>query len=171
MKSRRPVACEDGNAIVEFLFVAVLVLIPLVYLVVAVTSVQRGRLAVSNAARDVGRIIASAGTSRVGSDGVESDSVDSDFVDSEVDARAHAALRIALRTQGIPPDEVDLRYVGAASQCDDQPISPDLSLGSEFAVCVIRHHRLPAVPTILEGRGVSEIGRYVVHIDEFRSAR
>ncbi|MDQ1716169.1 MAG: hypothetical protein QOE71_3333 [Pseudonocardiales bacterium] len=166
MKSRRPVACEDGNAIVEFIFVAVLVLVPLVYLVVAVASVQRGRLAVSNAARDVGRTIASAGTSRVDADAAVADTVDLD-----VDARAHAALRIALRTQGIPPDEVGLRYVGATAQCDDQPISPDLSLGSEFAVCVIRHHRLPAVPTILEGRGVTEIGRYVVHIDEFRSAR
>jgi Flp pilus assembly protein TadG len=163
VKSRRPVACDDGNAIVEFLFVAVLVLVPLVYLVVAVASVQRGRLAVTNAARDVGRTIASAGTSTGG--------VQSDGVESDVDARARAALRIALLNQGVPPDEVRLRYVAAAAPCDGQPIFPDPSPGSEFAVCVIRHHRLPAVPTVLEGRGVTEIGRYVVHIDEFRSAR
>ncbi|MGX7680854.1 pilus assembly protein [Jatrophihabitans sp. DSM 45814] len=153
--TRRGILIEDaerGNAIVEFVFVAVVVLIPMVYLLVVVATVQRGRLAVTNAARDIGRAIATADH------------------DSERPARENAALTIALRAQGFAPSDVEVRYVAAAAGCEDAAIAPDFSAGAEFAVCVIRHQQLPAVPTIVGGRGVTEIGKYVVHMDEFRSA-
>jgi Flp pilus assembly protein TadG len=53
-------ADDSGSAIIEFVFVAVLVMVPLVYLVVAVASVQRSELAVSQAAREAGRAFATA---------------------------------------------------------------------------------------------------------------
>ena len=51
---------DAGNAVIEFVFVAVLILIPLVYFVVAVASVQRSSVAVTHAAREAGRAFATA---------------------------------------------------------------------------------------------------------------
>ncbi|MFL6164223.1 MAG: hypothetical protein ACJ74U_18630 [Jatrophihabitantaceae bacterium] len=154
MTGRVRPADDGGNAIIEFVFVAVAVLVPLVYLIVAVAVVQRSRLATTNAARDVGRAVAT------------SDSF------AEAPARAQVALRIALGGQGLRPSEVRLRYVAAGADCQagsEQP--PTLAAGAEFQVCVIRHQPLPAVPTVLSGRGITTIGRYVVHVDEFRTSR
>lgn len=143
---------DDGNAMIEFVFVAILVLVPLIYLIVAVAVIQRGRLATTNAARDVGRAIAT------------SDST------NQAAVRAQAALRIAIADQGLDPADVQLRYVPAAADCQSGAgIVPSLAAGSEFEVCVIRHQRLPAVPSVLSGRGVVTIGRYLVHIDDFRA--
>jgi Flp pilus assembly protein TadG len=143
---------DSGNAIIEFVFVAVLVLVPLVYLIVAVSVLQRARLATTDAARDVGRAIATA--------------------DSREDApaRAAAALRIAVSSQGLSPSDVQLRYVAAGDDCQQgTQVVPSLNAGAQFQVCVIRHQRLAAVPTLLSGRGVVTIGRYLVHIDDFRT--
>ena len=141
---------ERASAIIEFLFVAVLVLVPLIYLIVAVAVVQRSRLATTNAARDVGRAIATSGT--VG----------------EAEVRAQAALRAALHGQGLTPAEVELRYVDGGAGCRGPATVPSLAPASVFAVCVIRHQPLPAVPTVLSGLGVTIIGRYLVHVDDFR---
>jgi Flp pilus assembly protein TadG len=144
---------ERGNAIVEFIFVAVVVLIPLVYLIVAVATVQCARLSVTNAARDVGRAIA---TTQPGSD---------------IDARARAALRIALGNQGFRSADVQLRLVAVHADCASAAIAADFSPGSEFQVCVVRHLRLPAVPSLVSGRGITTIGVFVVHLDEYRSTK
>jgi len=145
---------DEGNAIIEFVFVALLILVPLVYLIVAVAVVQRSRLATTNAARDVGRAIAT-----------------SDRLD-QAPVRAQAALRIALANQGLQPADVQLRFVAAGADCQSGPSqSPVLAAGAEFQVCVIRHQPLPAVPTVLSGRGVTTVGRYLVHVDEFRASR
>jgi len=144
---------EDGNAIVEFVFLAVLIMLPLVYLIVAVAVVQRGRLATTNAARDVGRAIATSGG-----------------LGEDAPVRAQAALRIALANQGLRPSDVRLRYVAAGADCQAAASQlPTLAPGAEFQVCVIRQQRLPAVPSVLSGRGITTIGRYVVHVDDFRS--
>ena len=77
---------DRGSAIIEFVFVAILVLVPLVYFVVAVASVQRSTLAVTQAAREAGRAFATANST---AEGVE---------------RARAAVRLALADQGLPDD-------------------------------------------------------------------
>jgi Flp pilus assembly protein TadG len=141
---------ERGSAIVEFVFVAVLVLVPLVYLIVAVAVVQRARLATTNAARDVGRAIATSATA------------------GQAEVRAQAALRAALHGQGLTPDEVEVRYVDAGADCGATATVPSLAPASVFAVCVIRHQPLPAVPGVLAGRGITVVGRYLVHVDDFR---
>jgi Flp pilus assembly protein TadG len=141
---------ERASAIIEFIFVAVLVLVPLVYLIVAVAVVQRSRLATTNAARDVGRALATSATAE------------------QAEVRAQAALRAALHGQGLTPAEVELRYVEAGADCRSPATVPSLAPASVFTVCVIRHQPLPAVPTVLAGRGVTVIGRYLVHVDDFR---
>jgi Flp pilus assembly protein TadG len=141
---------DGGSAIVEFVFVAVIVLVPLVYVIVAVATVQRSQLAVSQAAREAGRAFATSET--------------------EVDARARvrAAVRLALSDRGLD-DDAQLRFVGAGRACDSPPVTPSLRPGAEFTVCVLRDVDLPAVPTVLQGRGVRTVGTYVVHIDDYRA--
>lgn len=143
-------AGDGGSAIVEFTFLAVLVMVPLVYLVAAVASVQRSSSAVGDAARAAGRAMAQADTVAQGR------------------ARADAAVRIAFEDAGLEPSSARVRIVAPASDCDGPLVAPSLSPGAEFAVCVIRSAEVPGVPTILAGKSVRTVGRYVVHIDDFR---
>jgi Flp pilus assembly protein TadG len=147
---RRPERGDDrGSAIVEFVFVAVVVMVPLVYLIAAVATVQRNQLAVSQAARDAGRAFATSDTA------------------AEAERRVRAAVRLALADQGLP-DDATVRFVASGSNCDAGSITPKLAAGAEFTVCVSRRTQLPAVPSILSGRGIRSIGEYVVHVDDFR---
>ena len=51
---------EQGSAIVEFVFLTVVVLVPLIYLVLTVSRVQAGTYAVTQAAREAGRAFVTA---------------------------------------------------------------------------------------------------------------
>ena len=51
---------DDGNAIVEFVYLAVLLMVPLVYVLLTVFRVQAASYAVSSAAREAGRVYATA---------------------------------------------------------------------------------------------------------------
>lgn len=143
-------AGDAGNAIIEFIFVAVAVMLPLVYLIVAVATVQRSDLAVTQAAREAGRAFAT-----------------SDRPDQTA-ARVAAAVRLALGDQGLAED-VEVRYVAVTADCAGPAVTPRLQPGAQFAICVSRRAELPAVPSILQGRGITAVGRFVVHIDEFRA--
>jgi Flp pilus assembly protein TadG len=140
---------DDGSAIIEFVFVALVVLLPLVYLIVAVAVVQRSQLTVTNAAREAGRAFATSPDP------------------GSAPERAATAVRIALGDDDGAGD-VTVRFVAAGDSCTAESITPALSPGTVFAVCVIRRVELPAVPSVLEGRGITSIGRYTVHVDEFR---
>lgn len=141
---------DGGSAIVEFTFLAVLVMLPLVYLVVAVAVVQRSSSAAGDAARAAGRALGQA--------------------DSLADGgrRAEAAVRMVFEDQGLPPDSAQIRIVAASTDCSGRSMAPSLAPGSEFAVCVVTRAEIPGVPTIFEGRGIQTVGRYVVHVDDFR---
>ena len=141
---------DDGTAIVEFVFVAVLVMVPLIYLIAAVATVQRNSLAVSQAARDAGRAFATSDTA------------------AEARFRVTAAVRLALADQGLS-DDADVRFVAAGAPCDSAAVAPQLSAGARFTVCVIRRVQLPAVPSVLTGRGIQTVGAYTVVVDDYRS--
>ena len=141
---------DGGSAIIEFVFVAVIVMVPLVYFIVAVAVVQRSQLAVSQAAREAGRAFA---TSRG---------------PAEAQARVATAVRLAFAAQGLPDDAV-VRYVASGSGCSAAVITPLVAPGAQFTVCVSRDVQLPGVPSLLAGRGVTAVGAYIVHIDEFRT--
>jgi Flp pilus assembly protein TadG len=143
---------DGGTAIIEFVFVAVIVMVPLIYLIVAVASVQRSELAVSQAAREAGRAFATADGAR------------------DAMARAQAAVHIALHDQGLP-DDAELRFVRVAGSCTGDPaVVPTLTPGAQFTVCVTRHVDIPAVPRFLTGKGITTIGSYVVHMDDYRAS-
>ncbi len=143
---------DGGSAIVEFVFVALVAMVPLVYLIAAVATVQRTSLAVTQAARDAGRAFAT------------SDSA------AAAPRRVAAAVRLALADQGLP-DDATVRFVAAGAGCTDRAIAPRLTPGAEFTVCVSRAVRLPAVPSVLAGRGIRTVGVYRVHVDDFRQVR
>lgn len=145
---RARLATDAGNAIIEFVFVAVTVLVPLVYLIVAVATVQRNSLAVTAAAREAGRAYATADTP------------------AEAGRRADVAVRLALADQGLRDAQV--RVVSSGTSCNGPAVLPALQPGTEYTVCVTRQVDLPGVPGVLEGRGVTTVGRFVVHVDDFR---
>jgi Flp pilus assembly protein TadG len=141
---------DRGNAVIEFVFVALVVMVPLVYLIAAIGTVQRSQLAVSAAARDAGRAFAT-------SNGV-----------SDTSVRVDAAVRLALTAQGLP-DDATVRFVAAGDDCTSTVVAPVLAAGAVFTVCVTRHTSVPAVPHVLAGRGITSVGKFVVHVDDFRT--
>lgn len=149
--SERLVGRDDaGNAVVEFVFVALVVMVPLIYLIVLFATIQRDQLGVTTAAREAGRAFATADTSGQGM------------------ARARVAAAMAYEDAGLD-GPAKLSFVAADEKCGSPSITPTLRAGSEFAVCVVNHDELPAVPIVFQGRhGLSSEGRFVVHIDDYR---
>ena len=77
---------QAGSAIVEFVFLAVLMLIPLFYLVMVLARLQAGAYAVSAASREAGRAYVTA------------------QVPAQAHSRAHAAAGLAFTDQGFGHD-------------------------------------------------------------------
>ncbi len=125
-------------------------MVPLVYLIVAVAAVQRSQLAVSQAAREAGRAFATSSEP------------------AQAQVRVAAAVRLALAAQHLPDDAV-VRYVASGAGCSAPAIRPRLVPGAQFTVCVSRHLQVPGVPSVLAGRGITSIGEYVVHVDDYRA--
>jgi Flp pilus assembly protein TadG len=141
---------DHGAASVEFVFLGVLVMVPLLYLVIAAFEVQRNAFAVTQAAREAGRAWSTA--------------------DDETAAAESAeyAMELALRDQDLDPAGTDLRYGPVGSGCADTGAA-SLEPGADFEVCVVRTFRVPAVPSYLDGGNNTVTGRFVVHVDDFRS--
>ena len=93
---------DAGRALIEVLILGVLLLIPTVYLLSAVLRVQSATFAVTQAARDAGRLIDTAPD-----------------LDSGVQ-RATEAARIALADQRLPGDAVTVRFVAPGAGCDSR---------------------------------------------------
>ena len=74
---------ESGTALVEFVWLAILLIVPLLYIVLAAFDTQRAAYAASSAARSAGRAFVTAPDQARGY------------------ARAEAAVRLAYRDQGI----------------------------------------------------------------------
>ena len=150
IRRRRDEGGDCGSAIVEFVFVALVAMVPLVYLLVAVAMLQRTQTATASAARQAGRAFATA-------------------ADTEVAVlRARVAVRLALAAHGLP-DDATVRYVAANAACSSGSVVPSVAPGAEFTICVQRNVSVPGVPGVLAGRGVMVVGAYVVHIDDYRS--
>jgi len=82
---------QRGSALVEFSWLGILLLVPLIWIVLSVFEVQRGAFAISAAARAAGRAYALADSDALGS------------------ARAEQAARQALADQGLESAPLDLR--------------------------------------------------------------
>ncbi len=113
---------ESGGAIVEFVVLTVLLLLPVVYLILAVARVQAGTYAVATAAREAAR---AAVTAPAGAD---------------LQARSDAAARLAFEDHGFDPAAVALRC--AANPC----LTPDARIDAQARLEV----ELPGVPAFLD---------------------
>src|SRR5699024_8938667 len=115
---------DEGSAVVEFLGAALILLIPVVYLIVALAQVQAATFAADTAAREAGRVIAGADTFPAGS------------------ARAATAVELAFADQGITVDGAQVLHV----VCEADPcLTPGSYVHLEVATAV----DLPLVPDIL----------------------
>jgi len=118
---------EDGSAVVEAVWLGILLLVPLLWIVVSVFEVQKGAFATSAAARAAGRAYALAPTDAEGKD------------------RAEQAARQALRDQGLSgaPLTVTVTCESAGSSCH--------SGGAVITVHISSRVDLPLMPEVLGG--------------------
>jgi Flp pilus assembly protein TadG len=140
---------ERGSALVEVTWLAVLLLVPLVYVVLAVFDVQRAAFGVDAATRSAGRAFTLA----------------PDQADAQ--ARAMAAAQVAMQDQGLALDDG-----GLAVTCRPDP-GDCLSPGSVVQVRLVYQVRLPLVPDALGG-GAPTIrveGEHTVPYGTFREDR
>lgn len=143
-------AADDGRALLEVIFLAVLILIPTVYILAAVMRIQAATFAVTQAARDAGRVMDSAPTL------------------SQAITRAHQIAQIALTDQHVPTDGLDLRFVPAGADCTANQITPSLRGGDVYDICVIAIVTLPGVPTVMTGSNNTITGIFTMHVGDFR---
>lgn len=148
---RRPV--QDGNAIVEFVVLVALLMIPLVYLMLAVFRVQGSAYGVTEAAREAGRAFIGAESSATGY------------------LRACVAAEAALQGQIADTDfscARDLRISCVSAGC-----AASLQPGETVRVEVALRVALPFLPAQVFGRSAG-ISVHSVHdevLDDFRRAR
>lgn len=128
MSSRHPPASrETGTALVEVTWLSILLLLPLLYIVLAVFDVQRSAFAATAAARAAGRAYVLAPS------------------EATAPERAQAAAAVAFGDQGL-----DLAGGSLAVTCDPDPANC-LSPGSVVRVAVSYPVALPLVPSALGG--------------------
>jgi Flp pilus assembly protein TadG len=137
---------DGGAAVVEFVFLGVLLMVPLVYLVVAAGRVQAASFAASSSAREAARAFVTADS------------------ESEAGRRARAAVRLGMRDQGFRAEDGRM-----AVECN-RPVC--LTPGGRVVVRVEVQVMLPGVPRSV-GRALSTHvtvrARQVATVDEFRS--
>jgi Flp pilus assembly protein TadG len=122
---------ESGTALVEFIWLGLLMLVPLVYVMWSVFDAQRGAFGASAASRAAGRAFVLSPDQETGYD------------------RAEQAARVALEDQGIDVDVADVR-ITCAPEPDDC-----LTAGSVITVEVVVQQPLPLVPSALGGSAPS----------------
>ena len=139
---------ERGSAIVEFMFIALVVFLPLVYVIAGFSAVQRGVFAANAAAREAGRAMGTA----------------PDPVSGQ--ARAEAAVALAVEDQSVQATDVRLAYAPVGSGCDAAGgYAPALTPGEEFSVCVTVTVRIPLLPQFIDANTAT--GQFVVERDRY----
>jgi hypothetical protein len=138
---------ERGSAVIEFVFLSVLLTIPLIYLVLTLSRIQAGTYAVSAAAREAGRAyVTTEQTERA-------------------ERRARAAAGLAFEDQGFSPEDTSL-----AMHCDGRPcLRPEGRIDVTARVTV----PLPLVPSFARGvvpLAVPISASHVAVVDRFRGA-
>ena len=143
MSSRLPRG-DDGNAVVEFAFLGVLLLLPIVYAVLTALTVQRAAYGVTAATREAGRVLAREGA------------------DATAYERAFLAARLAMRDQGL-----DLAPGELLVTCDPEPCGTP---GSAVHVRIDRQVPLPLLPSFGQGTpSIAVHGRHDEVVDCFTS--
>ncbi len=135
---------DRGTAVIEFTVLAVLVMVPLAYAVLAVVRIHAATYGVVTAAREAGRAYVTADTT------------------AHAGARARSAAGLALADQGLGAPTVTITCIGG----------PCLSPGSRVRVQVSTRVAVPFVPT-RAGSSHGQIPVTAVHeavVDQYRQS-
>ena len=139
---------ERGSALVEFTFIAIVVFVPLVYIVAGFSAVQRGVFASTAAAREAGRAMGTAPDPVTG------------------EARALRAAQLAVEDQHVEATDVRLSYAPAGASCDGGAgYTPTLTPGEEYSVSVTVTVRIPLLPEFIDSNTAT--GQFVVERDSY----
>jgi hypothetical protein len=144
---RRLLLGDEGNAIVEFVYLAILMLVPLTYLLLTVFRVQGATYAVSSATREAGRVFV---TSTAG----------------DADSRAASAAALVMADSGLELDASQLQIRCSAHPCNTPGANVNVELGYDV--------ELPFLPRFLDGLLPSSVhveGRHLEVVDRFGSVR
>lgn len=125
MRRSRRWADDEGSASLEFITAGLVLLVPLVYLVLAVAAIQAGALAIEGAARQAARVFVQAAD------------------EGSAEAAAIRAVEFALADHGIPADAATISVTCTATPC--------LTRREFVTVSVDLEVPLPLVPPVLQG--------------------
>ncbi|MFP5346165.1 MAG: pilus assembly protein [Actinomycetes bacterium] len=137
---------DEGSAVVEFVTLGVLLLVPVVYLVLTLGRLQAAAFATEGAAREAGRVFVTAPDERVGA------------------SRAQAVVALAMQDQGFS-DVHPARATRISCQA-----SPCLQANSRVTVTVTADVVLPGVPAFVDAvvpTHVSVTARSVAVVERF----
>lgn len=140
---------DRGSAVVEFLGVSLLLLVPIVYLVLTLAQVQAAAFAAEGAAREAGRLVARAGTLEEGA------------------SAARFAVELAFEDQGLEVDGAESLRITCAEE-------PCLTPGARVVVDVSTSVDLPLVPDFIAAAVPATVpvsATHVAAVPEFRQAR
>jgi Flp pilus assembly protein TadG len=139
---------ERGSALVEFVFIALVVFVPLVYLVAGFSAVQRGVFASTEAARDAGRALGTAPDADTGQ------------------VRAVRAAQLAVEDQSVAATDVRVAYAPPGAGCSAAgSYTPTLTPGEVFTVCVTVTVRIPMLPDFIDANTAT--GTFTVERDRY----
>ena len=135
---------DRGSAVVEFTYLGVLLLVPLVYVLLTVFAVQKAAFGVTEAARAAGRAFTTASSA------------------DDAYTRAQHATRLALTDQGLDTD------VTPTLDCSQTPC---LTPGSTVTVTVTYRVPLPILGDVfgVVPGSIPVTGRHVAVVDRFRA--
>ncbi len=132
----------------EFTFLAIVAILPLLYLVIGFSAVQRGTFAATAGAREAGRALALADDPANGL------------------ARAQYAAEVAVQDQAVEPTDLRVAYAPAGAGCDAAgSYQPTFAAGERFVVCVTVTIRVPGLPDFIDSNTAT--GVFVVQRDRF----
>lgn len=129
-----PVTEDRGSASLEFITAGLILLVPLVYLVIALSQIQGGSLAVTGAAKQAARVFVLA-----------------DDPDDAL-SRVETAVRVSLADFGVDADQAHVTVT-----CADGSGADCLQRGEVVTVTVTAAIALPLVPDVLDVRRAASV--------------
>lgn len=120
----RRVGADDGSASLEFITAGMILLVPIVYLILAMSALQGASFAVEGAARQAARVY------------VQAEDADAARV------AADRAIRVALADYGLDGDTAEVSITCSVADCLTRLETVTVSVGVSVA--------LPLVPPVLE---------------------
>lgn len=140
--ARRRGPLEAGTAVVEFIGVAVLLMIPIAYVVVVVVRLNAATQGAVTAAREAGRAYVTSETPQQGG------------------ARARLAAELALADQGAPTPELSVDCEGGSC----------LAPGSRVRITVTTRVSIPFVPRQGSSGTIAVTAEHQAFVDTYRSS-